>query len=166
MTEGFNFPSLLNNGGFSILAKGLLGSGSVGVPSTRAHLPILLSRPMMLCSTKLWSSTTALGNTMLSFILTPGPIVTPDPMLTFGPSFKVSVIWLWYLSWSVKAIYENKKVLALYGKNVPTGGVYHRNWKFYFCWESGCFFSFLSHTVATFKIFIFYFCRLCRKIKF
>lgn len=43
--EGFNLPSLLNNDGFSIFAKGLFGSGSLGVPSTRAQLPILELRP-------------------------------------------------------------------------------------------------------------------------
>lgn len=43
--EGFNLPSLLNNGGFSIFANGLFGSGSLGVPSTRDHWPIVEPRP-------------------------------------------------------------------------------------------------------------------------
>lgn len=43
--DGFNLPSLLKSEGFSILAKGLLGSGSLGVPSTRAHEPIMELRP-------------------------------------------------------------------------------------------------------------------------
>lgn len=43
--DGFNFPSLLNNDGFSILANGLFGSGSLGVPSTRAQQPIVEPRP-------------------------------------------------------------------------------------------------------------------------
>lgn len=43
--DGFNFPSLLNKDGFSILANGLFGSGSLGVPSTRAHEPIIEFRP-------------------------------------------------------------------------------------------------------------------------
>lgn len=51
--EGFNRPSLLNRGGFSILANGLLGSGSEGVPSTRVHLPTLLPLPIMLYRIKL-----------------------------------------------------------------------------------------------------------------
>lgn len=43
--DGLSLPSLLNKGGFSILAKGLLGSGSLGVPSTRDHCPIVDPRP-------------------------------------------------------------------------------------------------------------------------
>lgn len=43
--DGFNLPSLLNNGGFSILANGLFGSGSLGVPSTRAQHPMVELRP-------------------------------------------------------------------------------------------------------------------------
>lgn len=41
--DGFNLPSTLNNEGLSILANGLLGSGSDGVPSTRLHAPIVES---------------------------------------------------------------------------------------------------------------------------
>lgn len=43
--DGFNLPSLLNNGGLSILANGLFASGSLGVPSTRAQQPIVEPRP-------------------------------------------------------------------------------------------------------------------------
>lgn len=43
--DGFNFPSLLNNEGFSIFANGLFGSGSLGVPSTRAQHPTVELRP-------------------------------------------------------------------------------------------------------------------------
>lgn len=84
--EGFSFPSLLNNGGFSIFANGLFGSGSDGVPSTLAHLPTLEPLPMMLCNTKERSSTVASASIILSRILTPGPMATPGPILTFGPS--------------------------------------------------------------------------------
>lgn len=51
--EGFNFPSVLKSGGFSILANGLFGSGSLGVPSTLAHFPTREFLPIMLCKTKL-----------------------------------------------------------------------------------------------------------------
>lgn len=84
--DGFSLPSLLNRGGFSIFAKGLFGSGSEGVPSTLVHLPILELRPMMLWSTKLWSSITAFAKIMLSLMRTPGPTTTSFPILTFGPS--------------------------------------------------------------------------------
>lgn len=43
--DGFNLPSLLNSDGFSILANGLFGSGSLGVPSTRAQHPMVEPRP-------------------------------------------------------------------------------------------------------------------------
>lgn len=39
--DGLSRPSVLKRGRLSILAKGLLGFGSHGVPSTRAQLPIL-----------------------------------------------------------------------------------------------------------------------------
>lgn len=84
--DGLSFPSLLNSGGFSILANGLLGSGSEGVPSTLAHLPTLEPFPIMLCNTKDLSSIVASARTILSLILTPGPTVTPGPILTLGPS--------------------------------------------------------------------------------
>lgn len=43
--DGFNFPSILNNEGFSIFANGLFGSGSLGVPSIRDQLPTETERP-------------------------------------------------------------------------------------------------------------------------
>lgn len=86
MIDGLRRPSELKRGGFSILANGLLGLGSHGVPSTLAHLPTRLPRPTMLCSTKLWSEMQALESTIDSRTRTPGPITVPLPMLTFGPS--------------------------------------------------------------------------------
>lgn len=38
--EGFKRPSSLKRGAFSVLAKGLSGLGSEGVPSTRVQHPI------------------------------------------------------------------------------------------------------------------------------
>lgn len=43
--DGLSLPSLLNRDGFSILAKGLFGSGSLGVPSTRVQQPMVELRP-------------------------------------------------------------------------------------------------------------------------
>lgn len=43
--DGFSLPSELKREGFSILANGLFGSGSLGVPSTRAQHPIVEPRP-------------------------------------------------------------------------------------------------------------------------
>lgn len=43
--EGFNLPSSLKRGAFSIFANGLLGLGSQGVPSTRVQQPISLFAP-------------------------------------------------------------------------------------------------------------------------
>lgn len=86
--DGFNLPSLLNKGGFSIFANGLLGSGSDGVPSTRAQRPTREFLPTMLCKIKLWSLIVAFAKTMLSRIRTPGPIITPDPIVTLGPNLK------------------------------------------------------------------------------
>ena len=83
--DGLSLPSLLNNVGFSIFANGLFGSGSDGVPSTRAHVPILELLPIILCKIKLRSLITASDKIMLSRIRTPGPITTPDPILTLGP---------------------------------------------------------------------------------
>ena len=51
--EGFNLPSWLNNGWLSVLAKGLLGLGSLGVPSTLVQSPTLEFMPMTACMTKL-----------------------------------------------------------------------------------------------------------------
>lgn len=52
--EGVNFPSL-KSVSLSILAYGSLGFGSLGVPSTLAHLPIVLPQPTILFNTQLWS---------------------------------------------------------------------------------------------------------------
>lgn len=52
--EGVSFPSL-NRVSLSIFAKGSLGLGSLGVPSTLAHLPMVLSHPTMLFKTQQWS---------------------------------------------------------------------------------------------------------------
>lgn len=87
--DGFNFPSTLNNGRFSIFANGLFGSGSDGVPSTRDQQPILVFRPTIACKMSEWSSITALSRTIDSFNRTPLPIITPGPMDTFGPSCDV-----------------------------------------------------------------------------
>lgn len=86
--EGLSLPSELKSEGFSILAKGLLGLGSQGVPSTLAHCPIWLPRPTILCKTRLWSEIVAPLSTMDSRTRTPGPITAPASMLTFGPSCK------------------------------------------------------------------------------
>uniref|UniRef100_A0A3B3SIF9 Uncharacterized protein n=1 Tax=Paramormyrops kingsleyae TaxID=1676925 RepID=A0A3B3SIF9_9TELE len=72
--EGVSFPSL-KRVSLSILA-GSLGLGSLGVPSTLAHLPIVLSHPTMLFSTQMMDSLTR----------TPAPIVTPVPIETLGPN--------------------------------------------------------------------------------
>jgi hypothetical protein len=45
--EGLSLPSSVNMEGISSLAKGLLGLGSLGVPSTRVQYPIVLCQPMM-----------------------------------------------------------------------------------------------------------------------
>ena len=86
--EGFSLPSQLKSGGFSILAKGLLGLGSQGVPSTLVHCPTWLPCPTTLYKTRLWSKMVAPLSTIDSRIRTPGPITAPAPMLTFGPSWK------------------------------------------------------------------------------
>lgn len=46
--EGFNLPSFVNKEGISSLAKGLLGLGSFGVPSTLVQAPITLFQPTIL----------------------------------------------------------------------------------------------------------------------
>lgn len=46
--EGFSFPSLLKRGTLSILAKGLLGLGSQGVPSNLVHAPTVEFQPTTL----------------------------------------------------------------------------------------------------------------------
>lgn len=52
--EGVSFPSL-KSVSLSILAYGSLGFGSLGVPSTLAHLPMVLPQPTILFNTQLWS---------------------------------------------------------------------------------------------------------------
>jgi len=89
--EGLSLPFVLNNGKFSIFANGLLGLGSQGVPSTRAHLPTLVPVPMTLCRIRECACMCALANTIDSLILTPGPIAAFGPMLTFGPSYKKKI---------------------------------------------------------------------------
>lgn len=54
--DGVSFPSL-NRVSLSILAYGSLGFGSLGVPSTLAHFPMVLSHPIILFNTQLWSCT-------------------------------------------------------------------------------------------------------------
>ncbi len=52
--EGVSFPSL-KSVSLSIFAKGSFGFGSLGVPSTLAHLPMVLSHPTILFKTQQWS---------------------------------------------------------------------------------------------------------------
>uniref|UniRef100_A0A8C1JAY3 Uncharacterized protein n=1 Tax=Cyprinus carpio TaxID=7962 RepID=A0A8C1JAY3_CYPCA len=73
--DGVSFPSL-NSVSLSILAYGSLGFGSLGVPSTLAHLPMVLPQPTILFNTQIMDSLTR----------TPAPIVTPVPIDTFGPN--------------------------------------------------------------------------------
>uniref|UniRef100_A0A3P8SWC6 Uncharacterized protein n=1 Tax=Amphiprion percula TaxID=161767 RepID=A0A3P8SWC6_AMPPE len=75
--EGVSFPSL-KSVSLSIFEYGSFGLGSLGVPSTLAHLPMVLSHPTMLFKTQMMDSRT----------LTPAPIVTPVPMETLGPNCK------------------------------------------------------------------------------
>uniref|UniRef100_A0A8D0B2E6 Uncharacterized protein n=1 Tax=Sander lucioperca TaxID=283035 RepID=A0A8D0B2E6_SANLU len=79
--EGVSFPSL-KRVSLSIFAKGSLGFGSLGVPSTLAHLPMVLSHPTMLFKTQ---------QMMDSRTLTPAPIVTPVPIETLGPNWNKTV---------------------------------------------------------------------------
>uniref|UniRef100_A0A673KRV4 Uncharacterized protein n=1 Tax=Sinocyclocheilus rhinocerous TaxID=307959 RepID=A0A673KRV4_9TELE len=72
--DGVSFPSL-NSVSLSILAYGSLGFGSLGVPSTLAHLPM----HELTCKVAPWRM-------MDSLTRTPAPIVTPVPMDTFGPN--------------------------------------------------------------------------------
>uniref|UniRef100_A0A3P8W5F2 Uncharacterized protein n=1 Tax=Cynoglossus semilaevis TaxID=244447 RepID=A0A3P8W5F2_CYNSE len=83
--EGVSFPSL-NRVSLSIFAKGSLGLGSLGVPSTLAHLPMVLSHPTMLFKTQQFTCRFAPWRMMDSRTLTPAPMVTPVPMETFGPN--------------------------------------------------------------------------------
>uniref|UniRef100_A0A8D1JL30 Uncharacterized protein n=2 Tax=Sus scrofa TaxID=9823 RepID=A0A8D1JL30_PIG len=78
---GRSFPSLKRLS-LSMWARGSLGLGSLGVPSTRAQRPTVLPQPTMLCRTHV----VAPWRTMLSRSRTPSPTVTPSPMETLGPS--------------------------------------------------------------------------------
>uniref|UniRef100_A0A3Q1B225 Uncharacterized protein n=1 Tax=Amphiprion ocellaris TaxID=80972 RepID=A0A3Q1B225_AMPOC len=78
--EGVSFPSL-KSVSLSIFEYGSFGLGSLGVPSTLAHLPMVLSHPTMLFKTQF-----APWRMMDSRTLTPAPIVTPVPMETLGPN--------------------------------------------------------------------------------
>uniref|UniRef100_A0AAY4AUG4 Uncharacterized protein n=1 Tax=Denticeps clupeoides TaxID=299321 RepID=A0AAY4AUG4_9TELE len=82
--DGVSPPSL-NSVSLLILAKGSLGLGSLGVPSTRAHFPIVLSHPTMLFSTQQCTCNEAPCKMMDSLTRTPAPIHTPFPMDTLGP---------------------------------------------------------------------------------
>uniref|UniRef100_A0A2K5HC58 Uncharacterized protein n=1 Tax=Colobus angolensis palliatus TaxID=336983 RepID=A0A2K5HC58_COLAP len=85
---GSNFPSLKRLS-LSMRARGSLGLGSLGVPSTRAQRPTVLPQPTMLCRTHVCSCQrrrVAPWRTMLSRSRTPSPTVTPFPMETLGPS--------------------------------------------------------------------------------
>uniref|UniRef100_A0A669C8Q1 Uncharacterized protein n=2 Tax=Oreochromis TaxID=8139 RepID=A0A669C8Q1_ORENI len=62
---------------------GSFGFGSLGVPSTLAHLPMVLSHPTMLFKTQ---------QMIDSRTLTPAPIVTPVPMETLGPNSVGSIL--------------------------------------------------------------------------
>uniref|UniRef100_A0A671M6K2 Uncharacterized protein n=2 Tax=Sinocyclocheilus TaxID=75365 RepID=A0A671M6K2_9TELE len=77
-------PPSLNKVSLSILAYGSLGLGSLGVPSTLAHFPTVLSHPTILVTH--FTCNTAPCKTMDSLTLTPPPIVTPLPMETLGPN--------------------------------------------------------------------------------
>uniref|UniRef100_A0A8C5DUD7 Uncharacterized protein n=1 Tax=Gouania willdenowi TaxID=441366 RepID=A0A8C5DUD7_GOUWI len=83
--EGVSFPSL-NRVSLSIFAKGSLGLGSLGVPSTLAHFPTVLSHPTItsLCFTHVRDVTCRFApwRTMDSRTLTPALIVTPVPIET------------------------------------------------------------------------------------
>uniref|UniRef100_A0A8C8XM70 Uncharacterized protein n=2 Tax=Panthera TaxID=9688 RepID=A0A8C8XM70_PANLE len=85
---GSSFPSLKRLS-LSMCARGSLGLGSLGVPSTRAQRPTVLPQPTMVCRTHVCSCQTrhvAPWRTMLSRSRTPSPTVTPSPMETLGPS--------------------------------------------------------------------------------
>uniref|UniRef100_A0A671LTE2 Uncharacterized protein n=1 Tax=Sinocyclocheilus anshuiensis TaxID=1608454 RepID=A0A671LTE2_9TELE len=79
-------PPSLNSVSLSILAYGSLGLGSLGVPSTLAHFPTVLSHPTILFNTQHSTCNTAPCKMMDSLTLTPPPIVTPLPMETLGPN--------------------------------------------------------------------------------
>uniref|UniRef100_A0A8C0WXP4 Uncharacterized protein n=1 Tax=Castor canadensis TaxID=51338 RepID=A0A8C0WXP4_CASCN len=82
---GSSFPSLKRLS-LSMRARGSLGLGSLGVPSTRAQRPTVLPQPTMLCRTQVCSCQAGWWRTMLSRSRTPSPTVTPFPTETLGPS--------------------------------------------------------------------------------
>uniref|UniRef100_A0A3B1K4G6 Uncharacterized protein n=1 Tax=Astyanax mexicanus TaxID=7994 RepID=A0A3B1K4G6_ASTMX len=85
--DGVSFPSL-KSVSLSIL-EGSLGLGSLGVPSTLAHLPIVLSQPTILFNTQCDPATHTHTHSLFmmdSLTRTPAPIVTPVPIDTFGPN--------------------------------------------------------------------------------
>lgn len=88
--DGFNLP-FVNNDWWSILAKGLFGSGSEGVPSIRAQQPINEFQPIIEYKIQQWSCKTVLPNIIDSLTRTPAETVTFVPIETFGPNFKVYV---------------------------------------------------------------------------
>uniref|UniRef100_A0A8C6A2Y0 Uncharacterized protein n=1 Tax=Marmota marmota marmota TaxID=9994 RepID=A0A8C6A2Y0_MARMA len=87
---GSSLPSLKRLS-LSMRARGSLGLGSLGVPSTRAQRPTVLPQPTILCRIHVCSCQTGWCEaepvwTMLSRSRTPSPTVTPFPMETLGPS--------------------------------------------------------------------------------
>lgn len=74
---------------WSILAKGLFGSGSDGVPSMRVQQPTHESHPIILYKMHEWSCRIVLPRITDSLILTPGPMLTFCPIETFGPSWNL-----------------------------------------------------------------------------
>uniref|UniRef100_A0A8C9UN60 Uncharacterized protein n=1 Tax=Spermophilus dauricus TaxID=99837 RepID=A0A8C9UN60_SPEDA len=77
---GSSLPSLKRLS-LSMRARGSLGLGSLGVPSTRAQRPTVLPQPTILCRIHpVWLTLLYLGSR------TPSPTVTPFPMETLGPS--------------------------------------------------------------------------------
>uniref|UniRef100_A0A8D2JNN7 Uncharacterized protein n=1 Tax=Sciurus vulgaris TaxID=55149 RepID=A0A8D2JNN7_SCIVU len=84
---GSSLPSLKRLS-LSMRARGSLGLGSLGVPSTRAQRPTVLPQPTILCRTHdlVPTCNVAPWRTMLSRSRTPSPTVTPFPMETLGPS--------------------------------------------------------------------------------
>ncbi len=83
--EGLSLP-LVKSDWWSHLAYALFGSGSEGVPSIRTQEPIVLFQPIILYKMQEWFWTTVLPRMIDSRIRTPGPMVTPKPTDTFGPS--------------------------------------------------------------------------------
>ncbi len=84
--DGLSLPSSLNRGKLSILANGLFGLGSFGVPSTLLHDPTEVFMPMTVYRTSACSPTLELDRIIDSLTLAPAPTVTFSPMLTFGPN--------------------------------------------------------------------------------